>query len=641
MVDPLLLTSDIVANVVTLALPAVLWAFLFLFAWDHGPFAESVGLGRRAFWLLLPGALLATFTILPFGAVANDIVAVSFGGTVFPLLVGGLAVGRAAPPRRRLLAELLLVLAVEGALLLVLVLPGASILVDRVAGGLGGNVPLAQALLLLPVLALAPPVAFAVFGGRTGSPGAPTEEAAAATQRRALLLLLAIVSGVLFTTFLASEAVPGLGIVEPFPLYLFPPVAGGVVAVLAAPRVFPGREGFALPIAYLATTFGVLLGADLLRQPPLYGSGAAGLYTIGGAGVLDLVYLSGLLALASAYLMHRTLGRSLEAVGPLVVPGPTPPGRLARAFRAGHLGRLEESLQESAQAGRDAADQARRLTGLGPAPEDRPWEGLPVPGWVVSDQANLDAIARSGTGDGREGFRSWLTARAFVELGRNLGRRRFGPVRDRVLAFLIDLALVGVPAALVWSSITLATPGDLTEVLGSLPFNAAIYGFVALAFLYFVLSETLTGRSLGKRWRRLSVRDRSLRPVGFLSALVRNVSVLPTLTVFGLGGALVVAFVLRAGTFTEVALGGVTVPSVALALTGVLVFLVGAIGLFGAFAVLAIALSSERQRLGDLWAGTWVVRELPPEVPTGAREDPPTTVPRGGPPPASGADRSG
>ena len=637
-VDPVLLANDIVANVVILALPAGLWAFLFLLAWDHAPFAESIGLGRRAFWLLLPGALLATFAILPFGAVTNVLVAVLFRGALFPLLVGALAVGRSAPPRARLLWELLLVLGVEGFLLLVLVLPLALPLVDRVASVLDGNVPLAQAFLLLPVLVLAPPIAFAAFRDRTGPSRTPSEEGPAATQRRALLFLLAIVSGVLFTTFAASEAVPGLGIVEPFPLFLLPPIAAGALAVLFAPRVFPGQEGFALPAAYLATTFGVLLGADLLRQPPLYGSGSPGLYTNGGAGVLELVYLSGLLALASAYLTHRALGRPLGPVGPVLAASvPTPFGRLARAFRAGVYGRLDESLAESAQAGRDAADQARRLTGLAPAPEERPWEGLPVPGWVVSDQANLDAVARVGTTDGREGFRSWLTARAFVVLGRDLGRRRFGPVRDRVLAFLVDLVLIGAPAVAVWTGITLATPGDLAAVLGSLPFNAAIYGFVSLAFLYFVLSETLMGRSFGKRWWRLSVRDRSLRPVGFLSALVRNASVLPTLTVLGLGGALAVAFGLKAGTYAAVTIGGVTVPSGLLALAGALVVVVGGIGLFGAFAVLAITFSSERQRLGDLWAGTWVVRERP----TGTGEEPPTTDPSAGAPPAPEAGRSG
>ncbi len=635
MVDLVNLAYDIAANAISLALPAGLWALLFLLAWERGPFAESIGFGRRSFWLLLPGALFATFAILPFGAVTNDIVAVSFAGTIFPLLVGSLAVGRAVPPRGRFLAEFLLALAVESLLLLLLVPPLASPVVDGLASVLGGSGPLAQALLLLPVVVLLPPIASATITGRPATGGDP--EAEGALRRRALLFLLAIVSGVLLTTFVASQAVPGVGIVEPFPIYLIPPIAAGIVAVIFAPRVFQGQDGFALPFAYLATTFGVLLGADLLRQPPLYGTSTAGLYAIGGAGVLDLVYLSGLLALASAYATHRALGRSLDPVGPTVpVPSPTPFGRLNRAFRAGVQGQLSESLTESARAGRAAADQARRLAGLGTAPEDRPWEGLPVPGWVVSDQVNLDAAAGSGTLDGREGFRSWLTARAFVVLGRDLGQRRFGSVRDRSLAFAVDLVLLTVLGGTTWVLIALATPGDLDAVLSSLPFNAAIYGFVALAFLYFVLSEALTGSSLGKRWWRLSVRDRSLRPVGLLSAFVRNVSVLPVLTVLGIGGALAVAFGLKVGTYSGVAIGGILLPNGSVALAGALAFVVGGIGILGALGVLVIVLTPERQRLGDLWAGTWVVRERP-SGPVGAA---PPTSPTGVGPPAPEANRS-
>ncbi len=466
-------------------------------------------------------------------------------------------------------------------------------------------------------------------GGEPGADGTPTVVAG----NRALALLLPLTSGVLFSTFLASEAVPGVGIVEPFPFFLLPPIGAGAIAGLVARRAFPGAEGAALPIAYLATTWGVLLGADLLRQPPLYGTGPAGLYTIGGAGVFDLVYLSGLLALLVAYLSHRAAGRPLAPLpgGPST---PTPLGRLGRAFRAGVSGRLDESLRESARAARDAAQQTHRLLGLGESPEDRPWHGLPVPGWVVSDQANLDALAVSGTTDGREGFRAWLTARALVRLGRDLGERRFGPIGQRTLGFLLDLVVVGVPAVAIWVLLVLATPGNLLDVLNSLAFNAAIYGFIALAFLYRVLVETLTGSSLGKRAVRLVVRDRRLGRVGFLASLVRNVSVLPVFTVLGLGGALVVAFALKYGTFASVTVGGVALPGGLLAVSGITAFLIGGVALLGSVGILAIALSSERQRLGDRFAGTWVVRAATPTEtapPSGGTNPPVTSGPGAGP----------
>ena len=85
MVGPGLLSFNIASLAVSTAVPGVLWAVLFGLAWRRPAFAESLGLGRAVFWLLLPGALLASFAILPIAPVASDIIAVSFAGAVFPL----------------------------------------------------------------------------------------------------------------------------------------------------------------------------------------------------------------------------------------------------------------------------------------------------------------------------------------------------------------------------------------------------------------------------------------------------------------------------------------------------------------------------------------------------------------------------
>ncbi len=626
MIDPVELANDIVANSVSLALPAAVWALLFVLAFEHPAFAESLGLGRTAFWLLFLGSVLATFAILPFGVVSDDIVAVSFGGALFPLLVGAFAVRRVDGGGNRLVGEYLLVLAGAAVVMLFLVLPLAAPLVDPLGSYVPGGPTGATELLLLGVVVVA--VLVAAILPRSGARAAPAPPG----RIRPLPFLVGLTGAVLLATFAASTAIPGVGIVEQFPFYLLPPIGAGAMAAVLASEVVPGREGFALPLAYFATTFGVLLGADLLHQPPLYGTGPAGLYTIGGAGVLDLVYLSGLLALGTAFVVHRALRRPFAPVGdPWPPPAPSPVGRLGRAFRAGVDGRLADSLRDSARAGHESADQARALLGLPPAPEARPWDGLPVPGWVVSDQANLDAVARAGSTDGREGFRAWLTARWLVYLGRDLGQRRFGSLGARIVGFLLDLVVVTVPAAAVWVAIVLATPGGLDAVLSSLPFNAAIYGFVSFAFLYFVLSETLTGRSLGKRGVGLVVRDRALRPVRFVPALLRNATVLPALTVVGLGGALGVAFLFKLGSVSRVTIDGIPFPGGLLALAGILGFLAVGVGLLGALAILVIALTAERQRLGDLLAGTWVVAEVTPGA-AGPASPPPVPPPPGPPP---------
>lgn len=608
MIDPVELANDVAGNVAFLALPALLWALLYLLAWEHGAFAESIGFGRRTFWLLLPGALLASLVLLPITPVANDWVAVSFAGGLFPLLVATLALARFAPPGRRTVPLFLALLGAEsaGLLVLVVVLPSGPFQ-------------------LLAVVAIAAAVPLAVGLGSLGGARASWGRVA---------VVLGLTSGVLVLTFLASSAIPGVGIEESFPAYLLPPVGAGVVAAFAAEWAFPGAEGFALPVAYVAGTFGVLVGADVLRQPPLYHGGPAGLYAIGGAGVLDLVYLSGLLALGAAYVTHRALGRGFAPFGATVPAAePTPLGRLGRAYRSGVDGRIEDALQDASTAGRDAARQAHRLLGVTAMSADRPWQGLPVPGWVVSDQANLDAVARAGSTDGREGFRAFLTARWLVLLGRELGLRRFASVGSRIAAFLIDLTIVTAPAVALWTYFVLAVPGTLDDIAGNVAFNAAIYGYAAVAFFYFVLAETFYGRTVGKLLMGLSVRDREMRRPGISASLVRNSSKLPTLTVVGVGLAVGILLLLKSGTGGSLTLVGDLPVSVGIVdFLGVLLVLTGGVGLLGAFGVLVISLTSERQRFGDLVAGTWVVRVSPP---SGAV--PPSTPPSG----ATGGGPSG
>src|SRR5208282_148525 len=217
-VDLLQLTNDILSDTISLALPGLLWAALFLVAWEHEPFAESIGFGRRAFWLLLPGALLGSFALLPFAPGSTDWVAVSFAGAVFPLLVGLLAFGRVAPPRARSLSRYLALLTVEGGFLFLLVLP-PTVGFSNALGGLFGAssyVGNEVAVFLGAVAVSAVVGAWALASGD-------------ALARR-VAFLVALTSTVLVLTFVASSAIPGLGIEEAFPFFLAPPVVVGLVA---------------------------------------------------------------------------------------------------------------------------------------------------------------------------------------------------------------------------------------------------------------------------------------------------------------------------------------------------------------------------------------------------------------------------
>jgi uncharacterized membrane protein len=111
------------------------------------------------------------------------------------------------------------------------------------------------------------------------------------------LVAIAIVAAVVH---MMAHPVPGVGIAEPV---FVPPL----IAALAA--LFISRK-HAMPLAYAAGSMGTLIGADLLNLDKIQGLGAP-VASIGGAGKFDGIFLTGLVAVLLASLVH--LGRSHPA----------------------------------------------------------------------------------------------------------------------------------------------------------------------------------------------------------------------------------------------------------------------------------------------------------------------------------------
>lgn len=99
----------------------------------------------------------------------------------------------------------------------------------------------------------------------------------------------AAVALVSLVAYVGSALVPGVGVVMPM-----------LAAPLAAAFSGVGLDAaHAAPLAYIAGTLGVLLGADLLRLAEAGRSGEAAI-SIGGAGIFDGIFLSGILAVLLA-----------------------------------------------------------------------------------------------------------------------------------------------------------------------------------------------------------------------------------------------------------------------------------------------------------------------------------------------------
>ncbi len=107
------------------------------------------------------------------------------------------------------------------------------------------------------------------------------------------VILVALVS------FLVTDYVPGVGVIAEFPWWLLPPFTAFLVAAFAYWHERPSSAA----LAYVSGTLGTLLGADIVRLPQILSgpapeavNGQAPILAIGGAGVFDMVFLAGILA---------------------------------------------------------------------------------------------------------------------------------------------------------------------------------------------------------------------------------------------------------------------------------------------------------------------------------------------------------
>ena len=91
-----------------------------------------------------------------------------------------------------------------------------------------------------------------------------------------------------------AHPIPGVGIAEPT---FIPPLLTTVLALLMS-------RGYAPPLAYIAGSLGVLIGADLLNLDKIRGLGAP-VASIGGAGTFDGIFLTGIVAVLLAGLVER------------------------------------------------------------------------------------------------------------------------------------------------------------------------------------------------------------------------------------------------------------------------------------------------------------------------------------------------
>ncbi len=155
--------------------------------------------------------------------------------------------------------------------------------------------------------------------------------------RKRKIRLFATLGGTVIVSLVTWKIVefhPSAGIVSRYPYFFLPIVIALVYALIVSIR----RPVTAIPIAYASGTIGALVGADLLHLPEIrahfMSSTERTIISIGGAGVFDMVFLAGTVAMALLLGIVTLLGaRGKVAVQP-TIPYPSVAYRIHDSQRA-------------------------------------------------------------------------------------------------------------------------------------------------------------------------------------------------------------------------------------------------------------------------------------------------------------------
>lgn len=342
-----------------------------------------------------------------------------------------------------------------------------------------------------------------------------------------------VVGGVAFISFITwyrdfiTKFDPTIGVFSEFPYYFIPPFIAMVLALLVYRRdVTKG-----IPFAYAICTLGVLIGADIVRIPMILsgmeevrvtsGDPFAG-GSIGGAGIIDLVYLSGLMAIAPMFLFAPS---SLKKSRKEVSPAEAFKRQIKSMLKLSERLYIEKRYKEALDTAIEALDMKIRDTGDKFGIRQEPYVILDMlqahpylrnDYWLLRNAKNSQEITQIDV------LRGINTAKLLVKKMAQIEGRKYADIGQRVGAFIIDLVvLVIFFVFLIVAGLIVMAFEDLESYVVWI-FVVILWAWAAQT-IYFTFTEWRWGQSLGKRVMKIRVVNDEQRPCTFMDAFTRNV----------------------------------------------------------------------------------------------------------------------
>lgn len=342
-------------------------------------------------------------------------------------------------------------------------------------------------------------------------------------------LVAVIIIGVI--TYSVSEFRSPLGIVSEFPYYLFPSFAAIGLALL----IYRENLTSGIPFAYSSVTFGVLIGADIVRIPQVLEGMevireemglpfAAG--SIGGAGGMDLVFLAGLMAIGPLLLLApRALRRSKKTVS----PSEAFEGNLKDTLTAAEARLNEGKFDEAYESAVDAVDMKIADVGAKFGINQSPYvtlEMFRVHPYIKNDYWLLVNSQKRPYKTYQDTYAALIAARHIVHELEKVESRLYASNAQRAVAFLIDIAIIAIIMTTLFILVGAAGLYNLTSIMDvftSIWFIAFIMWLWIAQAVYYTVFETFRGQSPGKRLMGIKVVNKDYEKCDFMDAFTRNV----------------------------------------------------------------------------------------------------------------------
>ena len=309
------------------------------------------------------------------------------------------------------------------------------------------------------------------------------------------------------SSFYLTRYEPNLGIVAEFPQYLIP---SGIAIALGF--ILERDIERKIPFAYVSSVIGVLIGADLVRIPMLVNEGVLG--SIGGAGAMDLVYLSGLIAaipLIMIYYSKQNYSRSSNIIKECrkMLDNKEYPSNITFCKNV-----VEYELLKSVRIIsrlKNLSNNHIRMT------RENILQYLGIHPYIIRDYRKLKDMKNISKKQSRKSLiTSYLLSNAINKRLNEL----FTSLGNRIAAYIVDLTLLLAPF-LVFFLYVFPRYQYVQNI--SFPIIVAIVSLgISIQFIYFTITEWYFGASLGKMILGLEVVSDDFSDMSFIQSAARN-----------------------------------------------------------------------------------------------------------------------